>query len=136
MKSTVTIKVSLDGSLPKIMIDEGQIAQVFINIILNALDAMPDGGTLSVTTRTGHDDHGKESIMIAFSDTGIGIPQQEVEKIFDPFYTTKEVGKGTGLGLSVSYNIVKQFKGDIKVESVAGKGSVFTIILPVEKENA
>jgi signal transduction histidine kinase len=134
MKSTIKIDVSLDPGLPKTMIDEGQMAQVFINIILNALDAMPDFGTLSVTTQTGHDDQGKESIMISFGDTGIGIPKQELEKIFDPFYTTKEPGKGTGLGLSVSYNIVKQFKGDIKVESEAGKGTIFTLILPVEKE--
>jgi signal transduction histidine kinase len=135
MKSTIKIDVSLDAGLPKTMIDEGQMAQVFINIILNALDAMPDIGTLRVTTQTGRDDQGKESIMIAFGDTGIGIPEQELEKIFDPFYTTKEPGKGTGLGLSVTYNIVKQFKGDIKVESEAGRGTVFTVILPVEKEN-
>lgn len=136
MKSTIEIVVSMDPGLPKTMIDEGQIAQVFINIILNALDAMPEGGRLSVTTRTGPDDQGKESIMISFADSGIGIPKNELEKIFDPFYTTKEAGKGTGLGLSVSYNIVKQFKGELKVESEAGKGTLFTIILPVEKEQA
>jgi signal transduction histidine kinase len=72
--------------------------------------------------------------MIEFADTGIGIFKHEIEKIFDPFYTTKEAGKGTGLGLSVSYNIVKRFKGDIKVESEPGKGTVFTIILPLKKE--
>ncbi len=72
--------------------------------------------------------------MIEFADTGIGIPEQELEKIFDPFYTTKEVGKGTGLGLSLSYNIVKRFKGDIKVESEVGRGTIFTIMLPIEKD--
>jgi two-component system NtrC family sensor kinase len=133
MKSTIEIGGALDPDLPKTMIDEGQISQVFINIILNALDAMPDGGKLTVTTRHGKDDHGHDTIMISFADTGIGIGKVELEKIFDPFYTTKEVGKGTGLGLSVSYNIVKRFKGDIKVESEPGKGTVFTIILPVEK---
>jgi signal transduction histidine kinase len=134
MKSTIEIDVALDRDLPKTMIDEGQISQVFINIILNALDAMSDGGRLTVTTRHEKDDQGRAAIMIGFADTGIGISKAELEKIFDPFYTTKEVGKGTGLGLSVSYNIVKRFKGDIKVESESGKGTVFTIILPVEKE--
>lgn len=136
MKSAIEIVVSLDAGLPKTMIDEGQMSQVFINIILNALDAMHEGGTLSVASRAGHDDSGRESIMISFADTGAGIPRDSLEKIFDPFYTTKESGKGTGLGLSVSYNIVKQFKGDIKVESEAGRETVFTIILPVEKESA
>ena len=134
MKNTFEIGVTLDPSLPKTMIDEGQISQVFINIILNAMDAMSDGGRLTVSTRHGKDDHKKDAIMVGFADTGIGITKQEMEKIFDPFYTTKEVGKGTGLGLSLSYNIVKRFKGDIKVESEPGKGTVFTIILPVEKE--
>jgi PAS domain S-box-containing protein len=134
MKSTIEIGVALDPDLPKTMIDEGQMSQVFINIILNALDAMSDGGKLTVTTRHGKDDQERDAIMIGFADTGIGIGKNELEKIFDPFYTTKEVGKGTGLGLSVSYNIVKRFKGDIKVESEPGKGTVFTIILPVEKE--
>jgi PAS domain S-box-containing protein len=134
MKSTIEIDVALDPGLPKTMIDEGQISQVFINIILNALDAMSEGGTLTVTTRHGKDDQEREAIMIRFADSGIGISKNELAKIFDPFYTTKEVGKGTGLGLSLSYNIVKRFKGDIKVESEPGKGTVFTIILPVEKE--
>jgi signal transduction histidine kinase len=133
MKNTIEIAVDLDRQLPKTMIDEGQLAQVFINIFLNALDAMPDGGKLTVATRQGPDDHGRDSIMIIVADTGTGIPEPELAKIFDPFYTTKEAGKGTGLGLPLSYNIVKRFKGDIKVESETGKGTVFTIIIPVEK---
>jgi len=134
MKNTIEIHVSFDPNLPKTMIDEGQMSQVFINIILNALDAMPEGGKLSITTRQDHGESGKDSILIEFADTGIGISKQELEKIFDPFYTTKEVGKGTGLGLSLSYNIIKRFNGDIRVESEDGKGTTFTIILPVEKE--
>jgi len=133
MKSTIEITVSPDADLPRTMVDEGQISQVLINIFLNALDAMPDGGKLDVTTRTGTDDQGRDSILIKFSDTGVGIPRDELQKIFDPFFTTKEAGKGTGLGLALSYNIVKKFKGDIRVESEPGKGAVFTIILPVEK---
>jgi signal transduction histidine kinase len=132
MKSSIEIGVALDPCLPKTMIDEGQISQVFINIILNAFDAMPDGGKLTVATHQGTDEQGHKAVMIEFADTGIGMAKHEIEKIFDPFYTTKEAGKGTGLGLSVSYNIVKQFKGDIKVESESGKGTAFTIILPLE----
>jgi PAS domain S-box-containing protein len=134
MKSTIEIAVNLDPDLPKTMIDEGQISQVFINIVLNALDAMPEGGKLSVATRRGTDDHGRDSLFIELADTGVGIPADDIEKIFDPFYTTKEAGKGTGLGLAISYNIVKRYKGDIKVESRIGKGTTFTLVLPVEKE--
>jgi signal transduction histidine kinase len=134
MKSSITISTNLDPALPKTMIDEGQMSQVFINIMINALDAMSEGGTLSVTTRRDLDDQGRDAIVIEFADTGVGIPEQELQKIFDPFYTTKELGKGTGLGLSLSYNIVKRFKGDIKVGSEVGRGTIFTIILPVEKE--
>ncbi len=93
---------------------------------------MPDGGTLSVVTRRGRDDQGNEAIMVSFADSGTGIPRSDIQKIFDPFYTTKEAGKGTGLGLSLSYDIVRRFKGDIQVESEVGKGTVFTIVLPVE----
>jgi signal transduction histidine kinase len=116
------------------MIDEGQIAQVFINIIMNALDAMPEGGLLTVTSRHSRDERGLDTIFIDISDTGTGIAQSALVKIFDPFYTTKEAGKGTGLGLSLSYNIVKRFKGDIKVASELGKGTTFTIVLPVQTE--
>jgi signal transduction histidine kinase len=95
---------------------------------------MPEGGKLSVNTRRGKDDQGRDAIVIEFADTGVGIPAGDIEKIFDPFYTTKEAGKGTGLGLAVSYSIIKRYKGDIKVESQPGKGTTFTLILPVEKE--
>jgi PAS domain S-box-containing protein len=134
MKSSITIATDLDPDVPKTLIDDGQIAQVFINIILNALDAMPEGGTLTVRSRHGLDADGRDIISISFADTGVGIPAGDFEKIFDPFFTTKEVGKGTGLGLSVSYNIVKRFRGDIKVESAADKGTAFTITLPVQTE--
>jgi PAS domain S-box-containing protein len=134
MKSSITIEVSLDPGLPEITTDEGRLSQVFINIFLNALDAMPDGGSLNVGTRQGLDDQGKEAILISFADTGTGIPSSELKKIFDPFFTTKEAGKGTGLGLSVSYDIIKRFKGDIHVVSEPGKGTVFTVVLPIEQE--
>jgi signal transduction histidine kinase len=134
MKNTIEFVSSFDPGLPQTMIDEGQVSQVFINIILNALDAMPDGGKLTVTTRQERNDSGKDSIVVEVADTGIGIPAEDLAKIFDPFYTTKEVGSGTGLGLSLSYNIIKRFKGDISVNSEVGRGTIFTIILPVEQE--
>jgi signal transduction histidine kinase len=134
MKNTIEFVSLFDPGLPQTMIDEGQVSQVFINIILNALDAMPDGGKLTVTTRRERNDSGKDSIVIEVADTGIGIPADDLAKIFDPFYTTKEVGSGTGLGLSLSYNIVKRFKGDIRVDSEVGRGTIFTITLPVEQE--
>jgi signal transduction histidine kinase len=134
MKNTIKISTSFDPGLPQIMIDEGQASQVFINLTLNALDAMPEGGSLKITTRRERDDSGKDSVVIEVADTGIGIPTKDLAKIFDPFYTTKEVGTGTGLGLSLSYNIVKRFKGDIRVESEVGRGTIFTIIFPVEHE--
>ncbi len=134
MKSSIAMKISLDPGLPKIMIDEGQISQVFINLILNALDAMPDGGSLNIATRHVPDGNGRELIEVAFADTGTGIPADELGKIFDPFFTTKEAGKGTGLGLSLSYEIVRRFKGDILVQSEVGKGTVFTISLPNEHQ--
>jgi PAS domain S-box-containing protein len=134
MKSTIEIVEDLAPGIPETVIDEGQIAQVFINIILNALDAMPDGGRLSVSSRRQTGDDGRETIEVSFTDTGTGIPPEARERIFDPFYTTKEAGKGTGLGLSVSYNIVKRFKGDIAVRSEVGKGTTFTVILPVQTE--
>jgi two-component system NtrC family sensor kinase len=85
-------------------------------------------------TRRGRDDRGSEAVLVSIADTGIGIPRDELLKIFDPFFTTKEAGKGTGLGLSISYDIVKRFKGEIRVESETGKGTVFTIILPFGAE--
>jgi PAS domain S-box-containing protein len=134
MKSSIEIVTELDPDIPKTLIDEGQIAQVFINIILNALDAMPEGGTLTVRSRRGLDPDGRDFLSISFSDTGVGIGEGDFARIFDPFYTTKEAGKGTGLGLSVSYNIVKRFRGDIRVESTPGKGTTFTITLPIQTE--
>lgn len=113
----------LSSELPEIVTDANQLSQVFVNLTLNAIDAMPDGGALTVRSfiREG-------SIAIEFQDTGIGIRKEDVNKIFDPFYTTKE--KGTGLGLAVSYDIIKKLNGTLTVESEADKGTTFTIVLP------
>jgi signal transduction histidine kinase/CheY-like chemotaxis protein len=117
-----------DPALPSIMADPNQLQQVFINIMLNAYQAMPDGGTLHITTRTV-----SSELQVMFADTGPGIPEENLQHIFDPFFTTKEVGEGTGLGLSVSYGIVKAHGGDIEVDSQMGKGTTLIIKLPLDK---
>ena len=102
------------------------LQQAFINLFLNAIEAMPDGGVLSVFI-----EQMKKEVLIHTIDTGRGITREEIDIIFDPFYTTSPVGKGTGLGLSICYSLVKQHAGSIEVESVAGKGSTFTVRLPI-----
>jgi two-component system NtrC family sensor kinase len=123
---SVKIEKKVTPGIPKLMIDIGQIQQVFINILLNAIEAMPEGGTLTVSSQM-------EDRMAAvrFADTGVGIPQENLPKILDPFFTTKEQGRGTGLGLSVSYGIVERHRGKLEVKSKVGKGTTFTVRLPI-----
>jgi signal transduction histidine kinase/HAMP domain-containing protein len=125
---------NLSPSLTEIMGNATQLQQVFTNIILNALQAMPQGGDLKVSTDL-IDEKPQKMIQITFSDTGYGIPKENLDKVFEPFFTTKEVGEGTGLGLSVSYGIIKDHKGEILVESEVGKGSTFIISIPVLLKN-
>jgi signal transduction histidine kinase len=94
---------------------------------------MPEGGTLTVESNLS-DDH--KDLEISFTDTGLGIPEENRDKIFEPFFTTKKVGEGTGLGLSVSYGLIKNHGGEIKVHSKKNQGTIFTVILPVLAENA
>ncbi len=122
----ITIVRDLLPDIPRITTDENYFSQVIVNIILNAADAMPDGGTLTI--RSSINDR---NIVIAFEDTGVGIPKESLTRIFDPFYTTKE--KGTGLGLAVSQNIIEKLNGSLSVESELNKGSRFVITLPVER---
>ena len=123
--SNVQLDMHFDDNLPPIMGNQDNLQQVFLNLCLNALQAMPDGGTLTARAYAEN-----ESIKVIIRDTGIGIPKENINSIFDPFFTTKEIGKGTGLGLSVSYGIVKKHQGTISVESEVGKGASFTIELP------
>ncbi len=127
----ITIEKRLGDQLPELLIDPDQVQQVFVNIILNAAEAMAKGGRLEVVSQLSRDGR---SIAVAFSDTGPGIPEAHRERIFDPFYTTKE--HGTGLGLSISYGIIEQHGGTISVESTVGAGSTFTIQLPIVAEEA
>jgi PAS domain S-box-containing protein len=124
----ITFLIELDESLPQVSVVHDQLVQVFLNIAMNAVDAC-DGkpGTIRISSRVL-----PTAIEVVIQDTGKGIPEADFGKIFDPFYTTKEVGKGTGLGLWVSYGIVKNFGGDIRVESKEGKGSTFTVLLPLK----
>ena len=121
------------ADLPHVITNANQLQQVFLNLINNARDAMmPKGGTLKINTRSQKSDDGSQTIEISFSDTGKGIPKEELNKIFDAFYTTKDPGKGTGLGLSISQSIIANHGGQIFVESKAGSGTTFTVKLPTK----
>jgi len=124
----IEIERNYDPGLPDILLDRDKIRQVFLNLINNAGDAMPTGGTVTVTTR-----RYEETVRVLIKDTGTGIPADKMDKIFNPFFTTKEVGKGTGLGLSVSLNIVESLGGTIEVQTIEGAGSVFTVALPIQR---
>jgi two-component system NtrC family sensor kinase len=113
------------GDLPLIKCYPQQLNQVFMNLLVNAAQAIEKQGDITICTRTEND-----FIKVSIADTGSGIPKDKINKIFDPFFTTKEVGKGTGLGLSICYDIVKKHKGEITVDSVVGQGTTFTVILP------
>jgi PAS domain S-box-containing protein len=123
----LTINKDYDLSLPRLVLDEKKIKQVFINLIMNAKHAVNDKGVIQIMTRF---DRKSGQVQLEVSDNGSGIDSRNVKKIFDPFFTTKPTGEGTGLGLSVSYGIVKNHGGDIRVHSTVGKGTTFTIALP------
>jgi len=129
----IEFSVNLNSDIPSLPLVADQIQQVFVNILLNAVDAIMESKTknenkhISVESSLADDE-----VILTFEDTGPGIEQKNLSKIFEPFFTTKEQGKGTGLGLWVSYGIVKSFRGDIKVKSKPGKGTTFIINLPIE----
>ena len=123
----VKIETFLEPSLNPVLADEAKIQQVWTNIIINALQAMTDGGKLTIITRNVPSPNMVEA---QFADTGSGIPKENLGKIFDPFFSTKETGKGTGLGLSVSYGIIQEHEGTISVDSEPGRGTTFIIQLP------
>lgn len=115
------------SEIPPVKVDRDQLQQVFLNIILNSRDAMPDGGTLRIDLSQ------RDSFVeVSFSDTGVGIDREIIDKIFDPFFTTKGPSKGMGLGLSICYGIIKDHDGSIEVSSEKGKGTTFTVRLPIE----
>lgn len=123
----IDVNTDLQENIPGIFCDVKQIQQTLIALIINAIEAMPDGGGIDITTRSGDNKH----VEITVADTGIGIPPEKLKNIFDPFFTTKEEAKSTGLGLFVAYGIIKEHKGSIEVSSDVGKGARFRIKLPV-----
>jgi two-component system NtrC family sensor kinase len=125
----IEIKRRYEPKLPKVLLDSDQIRQVFLNIINNAGDAISGPGTITISTA---EEEGY--VRVTIQDTGRGMSSEQMGKIFDPFYTTKEVGKGTGLGLSVSLSIVESMGGSITAQSLPGEGSSFTVLLPMKRE--
>jgi two-component system NtrC family sensor kinase len=135
----IEIALDLDPQLPQVWVDADLIKQVIMNMLVNAQHAIEHEGSITVRSRRFPQPRSPEPGMepvamveISIIDTGCGIPENNLKRIFDPFFTSKEVGKGTGLGLSVSHGIVKAHGGAIEVESTVGKGSTFRIYLPVE----
>ena len=131
LRERVDLRTEL-GELPKVRCMPAQINQVILNLVNNAAQAMPDGGTLAVATRSTTEG----SVEVAVSDTGSGIADDVLPRIFDPFYTTKSVGEGTGLGLSIVHKIVQGHGGSIHVRTAVGQGTTFTVSLPVEPRGA
>jgi signal transduction histidine kinase len=121
-------RLTVAADLPRLYLDRHQLLQVLMNLVMNARDAMPDGGTLVVVAQPA----AAESVLLEVVDSGDGILPENIEKVFEPFFTTKEPGKGTGLGLAISARLVESFGGRIAVESEPGKGTKFMVQLPGE----
>ena len=117
------------GKIPLTKCNIGQLNQVFMNLLVNAVHAIEEHGEILVKTERRDGD-----IVVSVSDTGCGIPEDKLNRIFEPFFTTKEIGEGTGLGLSIAYDIVKKHNGNILVTSEIGKGSTFTVKIPIDAE--
>jgi len=127
--ATIQLNLSLGEDLPHVRCDPNQIEQVVLAMVINAIDALPQGGNLWITTRQ----VSATNVELVIRDDGIGIPDEHLAHIFEPFYTTKESG-GSGLGLAISQNIVERHGGSIAVNSKVGQGTTFTILLPVDSQ--
>jgi len=132
----IELRVALDPNLPPIQGNAGQLQQVFTNIIINAMHASAAESEIKIISRYSPPlgEFGG-AVELWFIDQGTGIAPENIKKVFEPFFTSKEVGKGTGLGLSVSYGIIKSHGGEIRVDSTVGEGTTFTVILPVQKRS-
>ena len=137
---TITISTSLQQDLPTLVADVSQIHQVLLNLLVNARDAIPDQGSISITTKTIEGDAlisrfpkatARQYIQIEVADTGIGMDESTRQRIFEPFFTTKGPGKGTGLGLAVVFGIIEHHSGFIDVQSALGEGTIFNVYLPI-----
>jgi signal transduction histidine kinase len=130
----VEIKLDCPSGLPVVAVDADEMKQVFVNLMNNAFFAMPSGGTLAVRCGAERDETGRQTVVVSLSDTGHGIPEDHLDKVFDPFFTTRTDGGGTGLGLSMSFLVVQNHGGRIEVESAMDQGSTFRVILPAQAE--
>ena len=128
--SNISATADIDAPLPMIQADANQLQQCLVNLVFNAIDAMPGGGRLDINVRAGQD---RKVVVITITDTGCGIASDNLGRIFDPFFTTKQEGQGTGLGLSTTYGIIERHKGTIDVDSREGQGATFTIKMPVSQ---
>jgi PAS domain S-box-containing protein len=137
-KDKVEVKLDLQVSLPRIMGDPNHLEQVFMNMVLNARNAMSKGGTLTISSYVGnvYGDDGRRRVCVEFRDTGEGIPQENLERIFEPYFTTRKPGKGTGLGLAICQRIIAEHRGFIRVYSQVGSGTTFTVCLRSCDEDA
>jgi len=131
MYSRIRMELNFQEDLPTIFCDRGQLQQIFLNIINNAIDAIGKDGLISIITRLQ-----ETEVVVQIKDSGPGIPPNILQHIFDPFFTTKSPGKGTGLGLSIAYGLVKKIGGEITVNSEIGKGATFEIRLPVKPDKS
>jgi signal transduction histidine kinase len=126
----ISINVKVLDQIPPFESDRGKLQQIFLNIINNAIAAMPDGGQLDITIKK----DGENAVSISFADTGCGIPQADLNRVFEPFFTTKSQEGGTGLGLSITYSLAQELGGKINVQSQVGKGTTFWITLPLTRQ--
>jgi nitrogen-specific signal transduction histidine kinase len=131
-RQQIRLETLLEPDLPEIEANAQQLQQVFLNLLNNAADAMPDGGTIRVETRAEKDENGKELVAVSVSDSGIGISQDEQKRIFEPFFSTKDLRQGAGLGLSIAARIVREHEGTIELASEPGAGTTFTIRFPAQ----
>ncbi len=130
----IILELSLQEDLPEIDANAQQLQQVFLNLLNNAADAMPDGGSIKLATRVVGEEPGRKIIEVEITDNGIGITPEEQKRIFDPFFSTKDLRRGTGLGLSIAAGIIRQHRGSIGLESESGKGTTFRIRFPARPE--
>ena len=141
-KAKVRLMAECTRDMPRVPVDQAQLQQALINVVVNGMQAMPNGGDIVVglerremtASNEMNNGHGKSCAAISVTDQGAGIPPENMATIFDPFFTTKEVGAGTGLGLSITHGIVTEHQGKIEVESTVGKGTAITILLPLEEK--
>ncbi|HVY62466.1 MAG TPA: ATP-binding protein, partial [Planctomycetota bacterium] len=134
---SVRLEITLSPDLPTVPADRTQLSQVFVNLLTNALDAMPAGGRIRIETRRATIGEDRQpAVAVEFSDTGVGISAEDLKRVFEPFYSTKALGHGTGLGLAICHQVVKRHGGTITVTSEAGRGSTFLVLLPRERDGS